>query len=163
MNIDQALDEAVAVYRETREQYADDDLVAMLLLVDDQDRKMVMALAVDGNPINYLQQILAELDPPPRIVVFQADGYQFVPTDEYPHAERYVGRLHELYAEGHPCVLDALTISAIDINGERRMSIHPYRFTDGGIEWLEPKRAEGDNCDGRAFDAMYRGLKASTN
>ena len=162
MNINEALDMSARHYKTMREDDPESDLMAFLNAVEEDDRMSIYAIGMPGHPVQYLPVIIEGMERKPMILVFQSDTYHFVAKNKGEWDESYVGRLHELYAQGHPNVTDALAISALDSEGKKAMVTFPDRVVDGKVEWLESERADHrdvEHIEGRVFDALEAGMR----
>jgi hypothetical protein len=115
----------------------------------------VAALAVDGDPCEYLPIVFREVivNDPLYFASFTVDSYKADWGRERMEAERAKGPivLQEHFEAGDPNVHECLMVYAVFLNEGRtlfRGLSMPYRRTDDDIVWLESKRLD-DTMQGR--------------
>jgi hypothetical protein len=95
----------------------------------------------------------------PELLVLVADTYCLSLDDKEEHDHVEQGDLTDRWLAGQRKGLtEALVVQAMDLAGEYRMTVQPYRVTPSGrITWKDPYEINTVELDGALTDAMRQG------
>lgn len=130
-----------------------DDFLPMLL-VEAGGQLVVVAMTIDGDPVDYLPAVLqtiAETDPITSIS-FTSDTF-YVEDVNVPRP------YSAAFAAGDGRVSEAMMISGVTVDQHDILVLLPYTRLSNGLLWGEPIERPGMVMGGRVFDALRDAIR----